>query len=134
MKKLTAVLCLFLLTSCAYYQVRFVNQRDNSVIYGDYSALGKTIWVRLPSGENLQGKYEPLQEKSVREDPDSLFYRSNISTFIGVFTPKGFSNKYAYLTGDKGTVMEIVFNYNDSANKGYGTARTNGGEEYRVEF
>ena len=48
------------------------------------------------------------------------------------FTKGGSSQAYAILSGDKGTTMEMILQYNELDGRGFGIAKTNTGKEYVV--
>ena len=64
--------------------------------------------------------------------PESLFFGANAGELLG---PHAAERVYGYarLTGEQGTVVEIIF-ASDWLGHGYGVARTSLKEEYRVTF
>lgn len=130
MRKLIFVICLILLPSCTH-QIKFVHFDTGTTITGRYNTLTKRVQVTLPSGESLNGKYIPLENMSF--GIGSLFYGSPSLTAWGMSTG-GHSNGYALLTDEKGVVMEIIFQYSEWSGHGFGEARTNKGELYKVMF
>jgi hypothetical protein len=124
---------LFLIVSCSY-AVQFVDA-DGRHIYGDYSSMTKNISVVLPTGERLAGKYFPLDRSDLGAKQGSLFVRNDVSTYLGMTDPaEGWQDLRAFLKGNRGTFMEVIFRYNDYQPTGYGVARTDKGDEYRVEL
>ncbi len=129
---LTAML--FLLTSCIYPAVFLdLSHKHKKPIWGTYNTLTRKIKVTLPSGERFVGKYFPLDPDSLGGRKGSYFSRVDISTFLGLTGPsEGWKDWHAFLTGDHGTKMEVIFRYNNSQTAGHGAARTDSGGEYRV--
>ena len=111
--------------------VKLINPNDGATIIGEYNTLSKSVKITLPSGEILEGEYVALTNASIGYG--SLFYGTNVGSAISVGAG-GSSNGYALLKGDKGTVMEIIFSYSEWTGHGFGTAKTNKGDEYRVMF
>jgi hypothetical protein len=134
MKKLILIAFLLFLTSCTYYQVRFVDWQGGAELKGRYNEYTPAIEVTLPSGEKLIGDDVPYEKISFGKW--SLFYQSAPKNAIVGFKPGTAMgvNKYARLIGNKGTVMEIIFKYNAYAGQGYGWAKTSDGRDYDVFF
>lgn len=127
MKKLILLLIVFL-ASCTH-QITFLNPQDGRSFAGQYNRGERSVSVTLPSGEVFYGKYVPLTNTTLTTG--SLFSGTSVATGYMV-TAGGASSGYAFLYGDKGTIMEVVFQY--SGRHGFGTAKTNKGEEYRIMF
>lgn len=127
---LSAVLSLLVLCGCAY-PIKFINPQDGKLLVGEYNKISKVVNLTLPSGEVLTGEYVALTNASIGFG--SLFYGANVGSTMTVGAG-GTSNAYAILTGDKGTVMEIIVNYSEWTGHGFGQAKTNKGDEYRVMF
>jgi hypothetical protein len=127
---LPAILSLLFFYGCTY-PIKFINPQDGKVLVGEYNKSSKTITVTLPSGEVLTGEYVALTNASIGFG--SMFYGANVGSMMTVGAG-GTSNAYALLTGDKGTVMEIIASYSEWTGHGFGQAKTNKGEEYRVMF
>jgi hypothetical protein len=130
MRKFLVILILLVLIGCVR-EVKLVDFNDGTTIIGEYNKATKTVTITLPSGEVLKGEYVALTNATIGYG--SLFYGANVGSMLSVGTG-GSSNGYALLTGDKGTVMEIIFSYSEWTGHGFGTARTNKGTEYRVMF
>jgi hypothetical protein len=64
--------------------------------------------------------------------PESLFFGANAGELLGRHTVEQIYG-YARLTGEQGTVVEIIF-ASDWLGHGSGVARTSFKEEYRVTF
>ncbi len=124
-----AILLLVSLTACAH-DVTFVNVRDGTEITGIHRPWSQSIQLTLPSGEVCEGQYQTLTTKTIGED--SLFYRSHLGMLLGQNTVERFHG-YARLTGEQGTLVEIVFS-SGWTGRGFGLAKTSAGEEYRVTF
>lgn len=136
MKKLILIASLLFLTSCSYYRIRFVDRGDGPELKGRYNELTPTIEVTMPGGEKLTGDDVSYEKISIGKS--SLFYESGPKS--GIVGPKPGTasrtsvNRYARLTGNRGTVMEIIFRYNILAQQGYGWAKTSEGRDYDVFF
>jgi len=122
-------LALLLLSACSH-QVQFIKNADGTTLTGAHHIWQRTIAVTLPSGESLEGSYEPLSTGTIGEG--SLFFGANIAALLGTHMSGRFHG-YARLTGSQGTVLEIVFAF-EWIGRGYGIARTSLGDEYRVAF
>ena len=134
MKKLILIAFLLLLTACSH-QIRFVDWGDGPELKGRYNELTPTIEVTMPSGEKLVGDDVPYS--SVFLGKGSLFTLTGLSAIVGITPGKASTtsvNRYARLTGNKGTVMEIIYKYNIPAGQGYGWAKTSEGRDYDVFF
>jgi len=124
---------LFLIVSCSY-GVQFVDTSGHR-IYGDYTPRGERISITLPSGESFTGNCFALDRSELSAKQGSLFGRTDVSTYLGLTDPaKGWRDLHAFLKGDRGTTMEAILRYNGSVPTGYGVARTDKGDEYRVEL
>jgi hypothetical protein len=130
MKKLILFLFLIFLSSCVH-EVKFVRFSDGTTILGKYNEANREVEVTLPSGETLRGQYVSLTNATIGYG--SLFYGANIGSMLTVGAG-GSSNGYALLTGNKGTIMEIIYSYSEWTGHGFGIAKTNKGDEYRVMF
>lgn len=108
------------------HQISLVNPKDGMTIHGTYHQASDRIEVQLPSGEVLRGQSVSLADA----DAIPVFYRDE--TTAG--TTSGASKVYAILTDDKGTMMEAVFEYSKWTGHGFGKAKTNKGEEYKIIF
>lgn len=128
MKKIALFLLMAFLTACTH-QITFLNPQDGQSFAGQYNRGERSVSVTLPSGEVFYGKYVPLTNTTLTTG--SLFNGTSVATGYMV-TAGGASSGYAFLYGDKGTTMELVFQY--SGRHGFGTAKTNKGEEYRIMF
>lgn len=124
------ILILILLIGCVR-QVKLVDFNDGTTITGEYNTASKAVSITLPSGEVVRGEYVTLTSATIGFG--SLFYGANIGSMFAMGVG-GSSNGYAILTGDKGTVMEVIFSYSEWTGRGFGVAKTNKGAEYRVMF
>jgi len=140
----------FLFSGCAY-KVKLVDFETGQTIIGTYNTSSKTVSLTLPSGELMRGQYSALTNATITSG--SLFYNSSAfaSAFSGGasafgqshgfgsgnyfgFSAGGSSHAYAILSGDKGTTMEMILQYNELDGRGFGEAKTNTGKEYKVIF
>lgn len=123
------LLLLFSLAACAH-AVTLTNVRDGTEATGTHHPWSQSIQIILPSGERCEGRYQTLTTKTLGEV--SLFYRSHVGTILGRNTVERFHG-YARLTGEQGTVVEVVFSSGWTGG-GFGVAKASSGEEYRVTF
>ena len=121
-----AMVCLL---GCAH-EVRLVNLSDGATIEGISKLWDQSITLTMPSGEIVEGYYVSLS--SAKIGPDSLFYRANVGKMLGGHVSGRFHG-YALLTGQNGTIVEMVF-AGEWTGHGYGVARASSGGEYHVTF
>lgn len=126
---LLIALALLLLAACSS-RVQFIATADGTTLTGAHDAWRQTIAVTLPSGARLEGSYQFLTTGAIGEG--SLFFGANVAELLGRHM-SGRMHGYARLTGQEGTVLEIVFAL-EWMGRGYGVARTSLGDEYRVVF
>jgi len=117
------------LAACTH-SVELVNLRDGSALSGTHSLWRHSLTVALPTGETATGTYTKLTTAEIGEG--SLFYGANPGELLGRHTAERVYG-YARLTGESGTVVEIIF-ASDWFGHGHGVARTSLTEEYRVTF
>lgn len=117
------------LLACAH-EVRLVNLSDGATIEGISKLWDQSITLTMPSGEIVEGYYVSLS--SAKIGPDSLFYRANVGKILGGHVSGRFHG-YALLTGQNGTIVEMVF-ASEWTGHGYGVARASSGGEYHVTF
>lgn len=86
--------------------------------------------LTLPTGETVRGLSTKLTTADI--GADSLFFGTNVGELLGRHTAERVYG-YARLTGEQGTVVEIIFT-SDWLAHGFGIARTSLREEYRVAF
>lgn len=119
---LAASVVLSSFTACSH-QLNLVNSKDGMTIHGTYHVASDRIQVQLPSGDLLEGQAVSLQDNI----PPA--YRDDATP-----SDVGVSRVYAVLTDNKGIMMEAVFHYNQFSGHGFGTAKTNKGDEYKIIF
>lgn len=117
------------LLGCAH-EIRLVNLSDGATIEGTSKLWDQSVTLTMPSGEIVEGHYVSLS--SAKIGPDSLFYRANVGQMLGGHVSGRFHG-YALLTGQNGTIIEMVF-ASEWTGHGFGVARAGSGEEYRVTF
>ncbi len=117
------------LAACTH-SVELVNLKDGSTLSGTHSLWRHSLTVTLPTGETATGPYTKLTTADIGHD--SLFFGANAGELLGRHAAERVYG-YARLTGEGGTVMEIIF-ASDWLGHGHGVARTSLKEEYRVTF
>jgi hypothetical protein len=128
-----ASLVIALSAGCAHAPtaLELIRFSDGAVATGAIDLRRRWIEVRLPDGEQFAGHFASVAE------------RGSGDLSVGAFGHKPawaltwpFDNKllcYTVLTGDRGTVLELDFVHDGrSEGEGFGTARTNRGEEYKL--
>ncbi len=124
-----ALLAGLLLVACTR-TVELVDLHNGSVLTGTHNLWHRSVSVSLPTGETAAGTYTKLTAADI--GAESLFFGANMGELLGRHTVEQVSG-YARLTGERGTVVEIVF-FSDWLGHGHGVARTSLKEEYRVTF
>lgn len=124
-----ALLAALLLAACTR-TVELVDLHNGSVLTGTHHFWHRSITVSLPTGETATGSYTKLATSDI--GTESLFFGANAGELLGRHTAERVFG-YARLTGERGTVVEIIF-AGDWFGHGYGVARTSLMEEYRVTF
>ncbi len=110
--------------------VELINLDTGSALTGLHSLWNRSIVLSLPAGETVTGTSTKLTTAEI--GPESLFFGANAGKLLG---PHASERVYGYarLTGEQGTVVEMIF-VSDWLGHGYGVARTSLKEEYRVTF
>jgi len=122
-------LIMILLAACAR-SVELVNLATGSVLAGTHRVWDRSMTIALPTGETARGSYTKLTTADI--GAESLFFGANAGELLGLHRAERIYG-YARLTGERGTVVEIIF-ASDWLGHGYGVARTSSHEEYRVTF
>ncbi len=120
----------FCLAACAH-QLKLVDMESAQIIYGSYNRADRSVIVTLPTGEVLTGQYSALSNASI--GVSSLFYGRKVATGYS-YDSGGPSKAYAILTGDRGSIMEIMVDYSPVNRQGFGEAITKDGKVYKVQF
>ena len=123
------LLLALLLAACAR-SVELVNLATGSVLAGTHRVWDRSMTIALPTGETARGSYTKLTTADI--GAESLFFGANAGELLGLHRAERIYG-YARLTGERGTVVEIIF-ASDWLGHGYGVARTSSHEEYRVTF
>lgn len=126
---LAAMVVVLPLAACTRV-VEFVDLRTGATLAGSHHLWTQTLSVALPTGETATGTTTKLTTAEI--GPESLFFGVNVGELLGRQTPDRLYG-YARLTGERGTVVEIIFTA-DWLGHGSGVARTSLHEEYRVTF
>ncbi|MEW6247652.1 MAG: hypothetical protein AB1555_13230 [Nitrospirota bacterium] len=129
LRRLLPFTALALFFACAS-AITLYDLKTGETLTGDHRPLTQTIIITLPTGETLEGRYQKLTTLLIKED--SLFYRANLGALLGRNTGERLYG-HARLTGDRGTLMEMVLAV-EWTGHGFGVARTRAGNEYRVTF
>lgn len=134
----TIILSLFLLVSCAksFQLIRF---SDGLTIEGAANLVSKTLTLTMPDGEVMEGRYAAVSDATFSTGFATGTFTAGRAVGTATSTAYGFSagghgNGYALLKGNRGRVMECVFQFNPMNNHGFGEARTNKGEAFKMIF
>jgi len=129
MRKLIILVGMLAVVSCVH-KAELINISDGTIIEGTFNTGDKTLKVLMPDGEMLKGRYVTLSSASI--GVSSLFYGTNTATML-TGSSGGVMDGYGFLRGDKGTIMEVIFRVGTD-NHGFGDAKTNKGDTYKVMF
>lgn len=142
----TALICsslvfLILLTiiGCTH-QVELTDFKTGETLEGGFNTGNREVWVFMPDGIKLTGKYSSVSGDTVGfsfGSASAIGSSGTYATATGSGTSWGFSNNhtgYALLKNpDTDLMMEVIVHANMS-NHGWGEARTNDGRVYKVQF
>lgn len=109
-------------------EVKLINLEDGTTIRGSRNLKRRSLQLKLPSGEILEGHYVPLTTSNI--GTGSMFSKEYMTTTPWSTTGHSFRG-YARLTGRKGELLEIVFS-SEWTGRGNGFAKTNDGGNYEV--
>ena len=100
--------------------------------------MGNTggISLVLPDGEKCDGKWSSAAGSSVNVGTVNLFsqYGSVFGTGFSVSNNPGVNRGEAIIIGEKGTVIEVEFYTGSGTANGFGLAKDNRGNIYKVLF
>jgi hypothetical protein len=101
--------------------------------------MSKTLTLTLPDGEVMEGRYAAVSDATFSTGFATGTFTAGRAVGTANSTAYGFGlgshgNGYALLKGNRGTVMECVFQFNPMNNHGFGEARTNKGDQYKMIF
>jgi len=136
MKKIfIAILGLIFISGCAH-QITFTNFEEGIILNGQYNELDRSITVTMPNGEILKGKYSALSNATASFGNAFAFSGGASATVFGTgITAGGTANAYALLTSESSKLaMEIIAQYSEWNGHGFGEARTNDGQAFKVQF
>ncbi len=141
MKKIILLLAVtFLLCGCN--TLTLTNFDTGETLKGTAHRMSRNIWVTMPDGEVLKGKFAAVSNSSMAVGFGSA------TAFGGGTSATAFGNSTSYAVGGSGAVyallkstkpgsklmMEITANFNPMNSHGFGQARTNDGRTYRIMF
>ncbi len=127
-----SVFILVIMTTACTHKFKLHDSSDGLTLTGTYNTATNNVNVVIRSGEKLEGKYVSYANTAITHN--SLFYGTEVVTKYRVAVSGGASVGYAVLLGDRGTVMEIIYQFDKVTGHGFGTAKSNDGKEYRVIF
>jgi hypothetical protein len=100
--------------------------------------MGNTgkISLVLPDGEKCEGRWSSAAGTSVNVGTVNLFsqYGSVFGTGFSVANNPGVNRGEAIIVGEKGTVIEVEFYTGSGTANGFGLAKDNHGNVYKVLF
>ncbi|MDL1956802.1 MAG: hypothetical protein LWW95_07130 [Candidatus Desulfofervidus auxilii] len=124
---------LFGISGCVYTATVY-NLDTGEVIYAKFqnywTGHGK-ITATMPDGEKLEGKYSTVSGMNMKSVVAAFPWAQTYSFY---FSQPGMQFGTATLTGDKGTVVEIIYVVDPWSSHGWGVGRDNKGNRYRVQF
>ncbi len=147
------VLCAFLLNACAIsgdlYPVEGPLSKSQPLpvipikIDGVTGNSGPTS-LTLPSGEKCHGRWSVVAPRmagivrhssagTVSSGLDTAFIQIHGTSFVNMSAP-GINRGQAMLTGDQGTVIEAAFLVGSGTASGYGAAKDNRGNVFKLLF
>ncbi len=90
----------------------------------------------MPDGERCQGKWSSVAPMAVSHSRVTLFsqYGSVFGSGMAVANKPGVNRGEAILIGERGTRMEVEFFTGSGTANGYGLAKDNQGNIYKVLF
>lgn len=126
------LILVFPLYGCSH-QIRLVEFQTSKTILGTLDMRDHTIEVKIISGETLRGSWACSSDAQL--GAGMLTYQNELASLLTV-SGSGQHKCYAILTGDTGTVMELMFLHNEMgwSPHGFGAAMTNTGETYRIIY
>lgn len=143
MKILISILVLLFLSGCVH-KMQVVNFETGTVLDAEYNKANRMVTVVMPNGEVLTGQYSPVSNASfsIGNTFGSTTAYSGISnaTAYGsstsyAVTSGGASNAYALLRSNTSKLMmEVIVQYSEWNGHGFGEARTNDEQRFKVQF
>jgi len=109
-------------------EVKLINLDNGATLIGSRNLRHRSIQLRLPSGEMLDGHYVPLKSSTIGSE--SVFSQGHMATMPWLTADHSFRG-YARLVGKNGKFLEIVFS-SEWPGHGTGFAKTNDGGDYEV--
>ncbi|MRS04291.1 hypothetical protein EG832_13905 [bacterium] len=136
--KIRMVLVFLCLLSCAenlprIQNIEFIRFSDGFTIRGEANHMTKTIILIMPNNEVIKGRYMAVANATFSAEFAEIG-KTTAMSYGTTTSTRG--NGYALLRGNQGTLVEFVFQFNpmDREGHGFGEARTNKGEIYKVIF
>ncbi len=109
-------------------EVELINLEDGTTIRGRRNLKRRSLQLKLPSGEIVDGHYVPLTSSTIGNG--SLFSQRHMATVSWARSNHNFRG-YARLVGKNGELLEIIFS-SEWTGHGTGFAKTNDGGDYEV--
>lgn len=109
-------------------EVKLINLEDGTTIRGSRNLKRRSLQLKLPSGEVVDGHYVPLTSSTIGDG--SLFSQGHMATVPWMRSDHNFRG-YARLVGKNGELLEIIFS-SEWTGHGTGFAKTNDGGAYEV--
>jgi hypothetical protein len=143
MKKILLLVVVFLFTGCSH-KMSFTNFESGTQFEGKYQKIGKSIEVKMPNGEVLKGTYSNVDNSSMsfgnsfttgRAYSGTTTAFGSASSFGTGYSIGGAGKAYALLKSTTSNLMmELIVDYSVWDGSGFGEARTNDGQRFRVQF
>ena len=143
--KYITIFSFLLLSSCTttanFYPVEGPLSEQNPIpviVASVDGIMGNTgnIFLTMPDGENCKGKWSSAAGVSVSVGTVNLFsqYASIFGTGFSVSNTPGVNRGEAILLGDRGAKIEVEFYTGSGTANGYGLAKDNRGNIYKLLF
>ena len=91
-----------------------------------------TITLKMPDGELCKGRWSSVAPRTAGYISGNVGLASVSGSYVGI--KPGMNRGEAFLAGDRGTTMTVVFYTGSGTANGYGTAQDNKGNFYKVLF
>lgn len=136
---IVSILSMILVLGGCTYPVELTNFDTGETLEGGFNTSSREVWVLMPDGTKLTGKYSSVSGDSVGFSFGSAtaFGSSGTATATGSSWGMGFSDNYTgyalLKSADSNLMMEVIVKAGMD-NHGWGEARTNDGRTYKVTF
>jgi len=109
-------------------EVKLINLENGATLTGSRNLRHRSIQLKLPSGEVVDGHYVPLTSSTIGNG--SLFSQGHMASVSWMRSDHNFRG-YARLVAKNGELLEMIFS-SEWTGRGTGFAKTNDGGDYEV--